>query len=159
MAQITRRTGMRTRILAVLSAVALLTAACAGDPASNSGDSGSGGGLSLRIVEPAGDASVSTPFTVRVESSVPLGSTESGKHHIHVWFDDKANDYQVVEADHVSVDSGKLPSGQHVIHASLRNANHSAAGAEAEASVMVTAANATDPEPSPTQTDNGGYGY
>jgi hypothetical protein len=96
---------------------------------------------------------------VKVESSVPLGTTESGEHHIHVWFDDKANDYQVVEADNVQVDSGKLGSGQHVIHASLRNANHSAAGAEAEATVMVSTGGGAPASTSPTPTDTGGYGY
>jgi hypothetical protein len=151
---------MRTRILAVLSAVALFTAACGGGASDSSGSGGSGGGgMSLQIVEPADGASVNTPFTVRVQSSVPLGTTGSGKHHIHVWFDDKANDYQVVEADHVSVDSGKLGPGQHVIHASLRNANHSAAGAEAEETVMVSAGGAPAPAASPTPTDSGRYGY
>jgi hypothetical protein len=151
---------MRTRILAVLSAVALITAACGTDSSGGSDSGGSGGGgLSLRIVEPAGGASVGTPFTVRVQSSVPLGTTGSGKHHIHVWFDDKANDYQVVEADHVAVDSGQLGSGQHVIHASLRNANHSAAGAEAEETVLVTAGGAAAPAASPTASDSGPYNY
>jgi hypothetical protein len=151
---------MRTRILAVLSALALLTAGCGGGSSDNSGGGGSGGGgLSLQIVEPADGTSVTTPFTVKVESSVPLGTTGSGKHHIHVWFDDKANDYQVVEADNVQVDSGKLGPGQHVIHASLRNANHSAAGAEAEATVMVSGGGGAPPPASPTQSDSGPYGY
>jgi hypothetical protein len=151
---------MRLRILAVLSTLLLLAAGCGGD-SGDSGDSagGSGGGLSLRIVEPAGDAPVCPPFMVKVEASVPLGTTESGKHHIHVWFDDNENDYQVVEADQVEIASGDLSPGEHVIHASLRHANHSAAGAEAEQAVMVTGGGAPAPAPaSPSQTD-GPYGY
>jgi hypothetical protein len=148
---------MRTRILAVLSALLLFAAGCGGD-SENSGDGGSGGGSDLRIVEPADGASVSTPFTVKVEAGVPLGTTESGKHHIHVWFDDNANEYQVVEADQVEINSGKLSPGEHVIHASLRNANHSAAGAEAEQRVMVTGGGAPAPA-SPSQGDSGPYGY
>jgi hypothetical protein len=64
-----------------------------------------------------------------------------------------------VEADNVTVDSGKLGPGQHVIHASLRNANHSAAGAEAEATVMVTGGGGAPASTSPTANDMGGYGY
>jgi hypothetical protein len=150
---------MRIRILVVLSALLLLAAGCGGD-SGGSGDSaggGSGGGLSLRFVEPADGAQVSTPFTVKVEASVPLGTTESGKHHIHVWFDDNANDYQVVESDQVEVNSGNLAPGEHVIHASLRHANHSAAGAEAEQTVTVTGGGDA-PAPSPSE-DSGPYGY
>jgi hypothetical protein len=150
---------MRTRILAVLSALALLAAGCGGGSSGDSGGGSGGGGLTLQIAEPADGTSVTTPFTVKVDSSVPLGTTESGKHHIHVWFDDKANQYQVVEADNVQVDSGKLGAGQHVIHASLRNANHSAAGAEAQATVMVTAGGGAPAPASPSATDTGGYGY
>jgi hypothetical protein len=152
---------MRTRIIAVLSAILLFAAGCGGSGgSSDSGGSGGGGGMSLKIVEPKDGASVTTPFTVKVEASVPLGTQESGKHHIHVWFDDHANDYQVVEADHVEVDSGKLPAGQHVIHASLRNANHSPAGAESQETVTVGAGGgAPAPATSPSPTDNGGYGY
>ena len=151
---------MRIRIVAVLSAFLLLTAGCGGGADTGSG-SGSGG-MSLKITEPAAGAPVTTPFTVRVEASVPLGTTESGEHHIHVWFDDKANDYQVVEADHVDVMSGALSPGQHVIHASLRNANHSEAGADTE--VTVTVAGAGGPAASPSapatpQPDESGYGY
>ena len=154
---------MRIRILAVLSALALLAAGCGSGSSDDSGSGGSGGsGMSLQIVEPADGTSVSTPFTIKVNASVPLGTQESGKHHIHVWFDDNANDYQVVEADHVDVDSGKLPSGQHVIHASLRNANHSPAGAEAETTVMVSGGGAPNTEPSSggaSPTGDGQYGY
>jgi hypothetical protein len=149
---------MRTRILVVLSALVLLVAGCGGSSDDSGGGGGSGGGgLTLKIVEPTDGTSVTTPFTVKVDSGVPLGTTESGKHHIHVWFDDNANQYQVVEADNVQVDSGKLSSGQHTIHASLRNANHSAAGAEAETTVMVTSGGAPAPASSPS--DTGGYGY
>lgn len=160
---------IRVRVIAVLSALLLLAAGCGGSDdttTTGSGDSGSGSssssggdGLSLSIVEPASGSTVSTPFTVKVQSSVPLGTRASGKHHIHVWYDDNADKYQVVEADHVDVKSGELSPGQHVVHASLRNANHSAAGAETQETVMVGGAGApaaTTPAATPT---DGGYGY
>jgi hypothetical protein len=143
---------MGTRIIAVLAGVLMLAAAC-GD----GGTAGSGGGMTLTIVEPAADSTVTTPFTVRVQSSVPLGPTSSGQHHIHVWFDGNEAQYQVVEADNVEIPSGALSPGQHVIHASLRNANHSAAGVEAEVTVTTTGGGAPGATPSPSST--GGYGY
>jgi hypothetical protein len=155
---------MRIRLIAVLSALLLLAAGCGGNgddtsSSSSGGDSGSGGGMTLKIVEPAEGTSVNAPFTVKVEASVPLGKRETGLHHIHVWYDDHADQYQVVEADHVDVKSGELSSGQHVIHASLRNANHSAAGAEAQETVMVGDAGAPAPATTPTGGGDGGYGY
>jgi hypothetical protein len=150
---------MRIRTLAVLSALLLFVAGCGGDSGdSDSGSGGSGGGLSLSIAEPADGAQVSTPFTVKVESGVPLGTTESGQHHIHVWFDDNSDEYQVVESDQVEIASGDLAPGEHVIHASLRNANHSAAGAEAEQTVMVTGGGGDAPAPAPSD-GSGPYDY
>ena len=61
------------------------------------------------MVEPASGAKVATPFQVRVDSSVPLGPSESGQHHVHIWFDDNDDDYLVVEADTTAGDRG--PAG------------------------------------------------
>jgi hypothetical protein len=49
------------------------------------------------------------------------GGADTGRHHAHIWFDDHANDYRVVEAPTVEITD--LPAGQHVMHVSLRNAN------------------------------------
>jgi hypothetical protein len=142
--------------MVVLAALFLL-AACGGTASGDAGASG-GGGMSLSIVEPSDGAQVSTPFTIRVQASVPLGTQASGLHHIHVWFDGDANKYQVVEADHVEIDSGRLTAGQHVIHASLRNANHSPAGAETQETVTVGNGGSAPPA-SPNPPTDGGYGY
>ena len=145
-------------MIAVVSAVLFIAAGCSAGSASGSG--GGGSGPSLKIVEPASGASVGASFTVRVQASESLGTQASGKHHIHVWFDDNANDYQVVEADHVQIESGRLPAGEHVIHASLRNANHSPAGAETQETVTVTSGGPPAPAASPNPPDDGGgYGY
>jgi hypothetical protein len=57
--------------------------------------------------------------------------------------------------------SGKplgLAPGKHVIHISLRNANHSAAGAETEIPVELGSDTGAAPSQPPESTDNG-YGY
>jgi hypothetical protein len=110
----------------VLAAGALV--AC-GDDAESANGSGSGGGMSIAVVEPAADAEVQVPFTVRVDSSTELGPEESGKHHVHIWFGDDEDNYVVVESD--STEITEAPSGEQTMHVSLRNANHSAAGVEA----------------------------
>lgn len=109
------------------------------------------------------------PFSVKVQSSVPLGPTESGLHHVHMWFDDDEADYLVVESDQgqiTSTDSDwfshKAPSlspGSHTVHVSLRNANHSPAGAETQVTVMIGGAGAspaaTTSAPAPAATGGG----
>jgi hypothetical protein len=127
---------IRTRNIAVAAVLSLAgggLVAC-GDGGSD-GSGGSGGGMTVTVLEPAAGANVSVPFTVKVDSSVPLGPTESGKHHVHIWFDDDEDNYLIVEADTTQVDAA--PTGEHVMHVSLRNANHSAAGVEATTRVVV----------------------
>src|SRR5262245_38706554 len=102
---------MRTfsvRLLAV-AAVLLLggaTGACSAASGSTggSGDGGSGGGGSggggsgeatLSVADPASGANVSLPFTVKVNSSVPLGTTDTGLHHVHIWFDGHEDQYKI----------------------------------------------------------------
>lgn len=145
------------RLRAAAAAAALLApavlVACASDD-----ESADAGGMSLSIAQPAKDATVSLPFTVKVNAGVPLGPTESGKHHVHLWLDNHAKDYLVVESDTAEITSGQMASlsgkplgvspGMHTIHVSLRNANHSAAGVDTEIPVKV----GTEAGPAPTTT-------
>jgi hypothetical protein len=136
-----------------------MLAACTGTNGATSADNGK---LSVVVVEPASGARVSTPFTVKIDSSVPLGPSESGRHHVHIWFDDNESDYLIVESDTTQVT--KAPAGQHTMHVSLRNANHSPAGAEASTPVTVgsgggpTSSSGGDGA-SPTSSDANPYSY
>jgi hypothetical protein len=116
-----------------------------GSSGSGSTGSGSGSGRTLSVAEPASGATVTVPFTVKVNSSVPLGATNTGLHHVHVWFDDNSKDYLVVESDTTQVTN--LSAGQHVMHVSLRNANHTRAGTDTETTITVGGTGGT---PSPT---------
>lgn len=151
---------MRSKWIALLLLAPALLVACSNEDR----DGGGGGGMSVSIAEPAKDAKVTMPFTVKVDAGVPLGPTESGKHHVHLWFDGDANDYAVVESDSVQIVPGlralsgkamQLTDGRHTIHVSLRNANHSAAGADTEIDVQVGGtATAETPAPAATGTSS-----
>jgi hypothetical protein len=91
--------------------------------------------MTLEITSPADGDTVDVPFTVELASSEELGPTESGVHHVHVFFDGNDEEYMVVEGESVEVTD--LPEGEHVVNASLRNADHSPAGVETEVSVTV----------------------
>ncbi|MGN9909705.1 hypothetical protein ACTMTJ_19345 [Phytohabitans sp. LJ34] len=138
---------------AVLSLVAGGLVACGGDDGAGGYGGGSGGGLALTVLEPAAGADVTVPFTLKVDSSVPLGPTESGRHHVHVWFDGDEDNYVMVESDTARISAA--PTGAHVMHVSLRHANHSAAGVEASTSVVVGEG---DSMPGGEETGPG-YGY
>jgi hypothetical protein len=136
-----RKHGPRGARLAGAALTVLLAAGCGGGGTGGGGygggdgDDAGGGGMTLEITSPADGDTVDVPFTVELTSSEDLGPTDSGKHHVHVFFDDDDQDYQVVEG--TSVEITDLTEGEHVIHASLRNADHSAAGAETEVTVTV----------------------
>lgn len=158
-----------TRGLRIGAAVATLLApailvACSNDEKS----AADGGESSISITEPAKDAKVNLPFTVKVDAGVPLGPTESGQHHVHLWLDDDADNYLVVESDTATVTQGMkatlsgkplgLAPGKHVIHISLRHANHSPAGAETE--IPIELGSGTGPAPAqPSEPPDDGDGY
>jgi hypothetical protein len=122
-----------------------------GGGSTDSGGSG-GGGMTLEITSPTDGATVETPFTVELKSSEELGPTDTGKDHVHVFFDGDDQEYQVVEGN--SVEITDLPAGEHEIDASLRNADHSAAGVETQINVTVGSGGSTDDS---TGDDGGSY--
>jgi len=140
-----RNTRLNQRGLGIIIAalaLALPLTACGGG-ASTSGtaapaSASTAGGLSMTVAQPASGTSVSVPFDVKVNSSVPLGATTTGLHHVHIWFDGDQSKYIVVESDSTQIKT--LAMGAHTMHVSLRNANHSAAGVDVDVPIMVTGA-------------------
>jgi hypothetical protein len=127
-----------------------------------SNGTGSGNGMQVSVTEPADGASVQLPFTLRVNSSVPLGPTKSGNHHIHVFFDGNSKQYEVVESDSVEISSSSksaagLSPGKHELDVSLRNADHSAAGVETKVTVDVGGSGGGQPQTSTNSGGGGGY--
>jgi hypothetical protein len=110
----------------------------------------------VSIEQPAAGAMVTAPFTVTVKTSSPLGSESSGNNHVHVYFDDNRSDYVIGEANQVAIP--KAPSGTHVLHVSLRHANHSPVGAETQVNITIAGAGGTAPAPAGSDS-TGPYGY
>lgn len=119
----------------MLAGLALVTAACAGG-ASTTGASDSGG--SLKIVSPANGAQVTVPFTLHLEPGAPVGDPSTGKDHVHIGFDGQSVDVERNLVFGNSCTVTNLAPGRHRIEASLRNADHSAAGATDTITVVVT---------------------
>ena len=121
-------------VVGALFALALVAAACSSAGAST------GGNLSLKIASPSDGATVSEPFKVTFDSSVPLGQPTTGDHHVHLCFDGGSCDElsQSVIAYGNSVMVSDLSPGMHTIEASLRNADHSDTGVSTTVSVNVS---------------------
>ena len=157
----------RLSMWVILGTTVLLGAtACGNDSSGNttpgSGGGGSGGGLTVSIVEPSDGAAIKAPFNLKVNSSVPLGPTESGQHHVHLFFDGNDKNYEVVESDTMEISSSSkalkdVSPGKHELDISLRNADHSAAGAETK--IMVDVGEGGSQPPSTGDTGGGGGGY
>jgi hypothetical protein len=140
----------------LVGAVALLAAACGDRGGGTSDAAGAGGGeMSLAIASPADGASVTEPFTLKVASSVPLGEPDSGRHHVHIWFDGQEADYKINYTDSFQVEG--LPAGEHVLTAALANADHSLAGPRSE--ITVTVGGGDDGATATTSSQDGGPAY
>jgi hypothetical protein len=148
-------------VAGALFALALVAAACSSAGAST------GGGMTLKISSPTNGASVTEPFKVTFDSSVPLGKPTTGDHHVHLCFDGGSCDElsQSVIAYGNSVMVSNLSPGMHTIEASLRNADHSDTGVSATISVDVSGGSAGSQAGSQSGSSTGasgpskGYGY
>jgi hypothetical protein len=139
-------------IAALVLALVLLATACGKKNTPGSG----GSGLTLSITSPTDGASVAEPFTLKVDSSVPLGEPSTGDHHVHLCVDGASCDqtYKLVYGN--SFDVTGLSAGKHTLEVSLRNADHSAAGPTDTVTITVTGGATSSSTASPT---GGGYSY
>jgi hypothetical protein len=132
----------RVRMLTALGAIVLVAAAGCGSDTASTGSTGNDGAKTVTIKEPADGAAIDIPFTLRLDSGVELGSTDSGKDHVHLYFDGDDSKYEVVESDSMQITSKSpavegLKPGKHELDISLRNADHSAAGFDTSITVNV----------------------
>jgi hypothetical protein len=158
-----RFSGNLLKGLALASIVAIVAVACSEAAGGNAGEQ------TIAIASPADGATVSIPFDVQLESSVPLGEPETGNHHAHLYFDTDTNaaDYDIVYSTTWQVTRDLAP-GEHTITVALANPDHSLAGPTQQIHVTVTGsgggggsgapAPSAAPSAAPTQ-DNGGYPY
>lgn len=149
-------------LLPTAAVLALVLAGCGGDDGNASTTSeGESDGPSVEIVQPGDGDALSTPFALVVDSSEELGTTDSGNHHVHIYFDGDDSAYEVIESGNgeeheIGADSPALEGlepGEHVLNISLRNADHSAAGAEDEITVTVDDTGSTSGDNSGSDSD------
>jgi hypothetical protein len=147
------------RTVMLAAAAALSLAACGGSDSTTTASGGDGGGSpKLTITSPADCATVKAPFTLKWDSSVPLGPPDSGKDHVHVYLDGNDNDYTVVGGN--SFRLTKVTPGEHEVEIALQHADHTPVGPESKITVTVSGSGGSgSPSPSSDGGDGGGYGY
>jgi hypothetical protein len=117
-----------------LLVVGLLAVAACGSAGGSSG----GSSPKLTITSPSDGANVRLPINLTFTSSVPLGPTDSGMDHVHVFTDGHTGDYTVVPTTTFQIKD--LSPGRHTIGVTLQHADHSPAGASAQVTVVVAGA-------------------
>ena len=154
-----RFSGHFLKALALASIVAMVAVACSEAVGGNAGEE------TISIASPADGATVSVPFDVQLESSVPIGEPETGNHHAHLYFDSDTNaaDYDIVYGTTWQV-TRDLGPGEHTIIVALANPDHSLAGPTQEIHVTVARAGgdggaAPPASPAAPSTDPGGFPY
>ena len=128
-----------SKLLALAAILALITAAC-----SQSGG-GDASGATISFATPSNGATVSVPFEVKLNASVPLGAPETGNHHAHIYFDSISTntaDYDIVYGTSEMV-TRQLSPGQHTLIVALANPDHSLVGPKQEIKVTVSSGGAS----------------
>ncbi len=122
------------RSLTLGVAVALITAACS----VGAGDGANVDEATIGFVTPSDGATVSMPFDVELEASVPLDEPGTGNHHAHIYFDTSTDsaDYDIVYGTSWQVDRPLMP-GEHTMIVALANPDHSLAGPTQEIRVTL----------------------
>jgi hypothetical protein len=93
--------------------------------------------MTISIADPTDGAEVGRSFDLTVESSVPLGEPDTGRHHVHLYYDGNTaeGDYDIVYGTTATVD--RLDAGEHTIEAVIANPDHSTTDARDEITVTV----------------------
>lgn len=145
------------RPAAAISVLALLGAAACSVNASGDSTRSSGGPM-VTIALPRDGATVDVPFTLEFTASVPIGPTNSGKDHVHVFADDQTDNYEIVTEPRTTINN--LSQGAHTIGVTLQHADHSPAGARAQIRIMVRGGfSGGAPGTGGSGNVSGGYGY
>ena len=130
----------RLTYVALLATLALTALACRDDDdttPSAGGGAGGGGDMTISIADPGNGAEVGHSFDVSVDSSVPLGEPDTGRHHVHLYYDGNTaeGEYDIVYGTTATVD--RLDPGEHTIEAVIANPDHSTTDARDEITVTV----------------------
>jgi hypothetical protein len=137
----------------VFGALAVLGAACSSEAAGE-------GAMAIDVTVPSDGAQVGGSFDVEVNASVPFGEPDTGRHHLHVYFDGNTTegDYLIIYDDGPFTVTDLGP-GEHTIEARIANADHSLTDARDEITVTVGEGAGGSNRPTPPTSDDRGYDY
>jgi hypothetical protein len=163
----THSTTSRRRLapVALLATLALPALACGDDDTATTAAGSGSSDMTISIADPAEDTQVGGSFDVTVDSSVPLGEPDTGRHHVHLYYDGNTaeGEYDIVYGTTATVD--RLDAGEHTIEAVIANPDHSTTDARDEITVTVgdeagTSGNGGAATTTTTADDSvGEYGY
>jgi hypothetical protein len=110
----------RLRLAGVAVAVLALVAAACGEESSSASTIDT-----IDVSAPADGATVGESFDVDVDTSAPIGEPDTGRQHLHFYYDVEpgAEDYDIVYE--VPFTTRELAPGEHTIHAVVANGDHS----------------------------------
>jgi len=135
---------VRRVAIGLIAALELVGAAC--------GDDSSGASTidEIEVTAPADGGTVGESFDVDVDTSAPIGEPDTGRQHLHFYYDIEpgAEDYDIVYE--VPFTTRDLSPGEHTIHAVVANGDHSITDIRQELTVTV------EPGASGSDGDDGG---
>jgi hypothetical protein len=140
-----RRAVAALALLVPLGAFAVLSASPAG--------AGDGRGSdSIHVTTPTDGAVVPTKFPVRIKTNVPIGPPDTGRHHIHLYWDGERDEgkYDIVYKKRFTKKG--LAPGTHMLDAVIANADHSTTDTHEVVQVEVSK---DAPQPTPRRAPSG----
>jgi hypothetical protein len=92
----------------------------------------------IRVTAPTDGAVVPASFPVRIRTNVPIGEPDTGRHHIHLYWDGERDEgkYDIVYKKHFT--KRGLAPGTHTLDAVIANADHSTTDTHQKIDVMVS---------------------
>jgi hypothetical protein len=108
--------------------------------------------MRIRVVAPSDDTVVPTRFPVRIKTNVAIGEPDTGRHHIHLYWDGERDEgeYDIVYKKRFTKKG--LEPGTHTLDAVIANADHSTTDAHDVLQVSVSD-EAPAPQSGPTPSD------
>jgi len=127
----------RTTVVGTAIAAVLLVAAGCGDDDATTAAGAGGDEVSIAIASPTDGDEVGRSFDVEVDAGVPLGEPDTGRHHVHLYYDGNTQEgeYDLVYDSTFTVD--RLDPGEHTVEAVIANADHSLTDARDQITLTV----------------------
>jgi hypothetical protein len=114
---------IRSLAAGVAAGLLLATAAgCAAEDSDGPGLPAGGADVSLDVVTPGDGDTVTVPFEVSVDSDVELGRAADEMHHLHVWFGEDQDDFDLYESDTARISDA--PNGETTMWVQVHTFDH-----------------------------------